>query len=200
MNIKSNIICGIDEAGRGPLAGPVFAGAVIIPADFDVSGLADSKKLSERKRETLAKKIFSECLFGVGVATVKEIDEQNILQAAMLAMERAYYSVAKKLTGLAGCDTIHCIVDGNKKPNIPNCEALVKADAKVPEVMAASIIAKVLRDRLMSAYGKKFPDYGFEKHKGYCTKAHLEAIYRFGESPIQRKSFTYPGKKDLYTF
>ena len=195
MSISDNIICGIDEAGRGSLVGPVFAGAVILPECFDTTLLADSKKLSERQREHSAKIILSECMFGVGVASLCEIYEKNILHAPMLAMKRAYYSLVKKLNDVNRIKKIHCIVDGNRTPEIPNCEAVIKADATVHEVMAASIIAKVLRDRLMNAYGKKFPQYGFEKHKGYCTKEHVEAILSFGESPIHRKSFTYPGKR-----
>ncbi|MEL3908371.1 MAG: ribonuclease HII [Treponemataceae bacterium] len=186
------MICGIDEAGRGPLAGPVFAAAVILNYNFDVQALADSKKISASKRKNLYKKIIATCDVGVGVASVKEIDSLNILQATMLAMKRAYNSLIKKTAEKIKASEIFCIVDGNKKPNIPQAETRVKADATVYEVMAASIVAKVLRDNLMEYYGVKFPGYGFEKHKGYCTKAHLEAIYKLGESPIQRKSFKYP--------
>lgn len=197
MKQNNKIICGIDEAGRGPLAGPVFASAVILNGGFDFESLADSKKISANKRKKLFKKIIDTCYVGVGVASVKEIDSLNILQATMLAMQRAYNSLVKKTYAKVKPSEIFCIVDGNKKPNIPQAEARVKADANVHEVMAASIVAKVLRDNLMEYYGVKFPGYGFEKHKGYCTKAHLEAIYKFGKSPIQRKTFKYPNIKKI---
>lgn len=191
-------ICGIDEAGRGPLAGPVFAAAVILPDGFDTTALADSKALTARKREKLAKQIFADCLWGVGSARISEIDAINILQATMLAMKRSFTMLAAhaKLSGV-NKGQFRIIVDGNKCPDIPHCIAVVKADRTVPQVMAASIIAKVSRDMLMDYYAAKFPQYGFDKHKGYCTKAHLEAIYRHGPSPIQRKSFRYPREDRL---
>ena len=190
------IICGIDEVGRGPLAGPVFAAAVILAPHFDVSVLKDSKVLSEKKRIGIAQDIFATCLWGIGAASVSEIDTYNILQASLLAMERAYTSLLKKISH-SNIDParIFSLVDGNKEPNIPHCKAYIKADATFPEVMAASILAKVSRDKLMCQYAKRFPQYGYEKHKGYCTKQHLHAIYTLGESPIQRKTFSYPKQK-----
>lgn len=189
--MSNALLCGIDEAGRGPLAGAVFAAAVIVAENFNTRELADSKKLSEKKRKELSEKIFSECLYGVGTASVKEIDTLNILNATMLAMKRAYNSLIKKLS-LTELSALSVIVDGNRTPDIPNCSAKIKADAQFAPVMAASIIAKHLRDQLMIHYGKKFPEYGFEQHKGYCTKAHVAAIHKYGNSAIQRKSFTVP--------
>lgn len=188
---KTKMICGIDEAGRGPLAGPVFAAAVVLPLNFDFLKLADSKKLSEKKRKELAIKIFSECIFGIGHASVKEIDSLNILQATMLAMVRAFRQLSKKLSTVE-LSKLSIIVDGNQKPKIESCKTVIKADQKIYSVMAASIIAKVIRDRLMIYYGKKYPNYGFEKHKGYCTKYHVNAILKYGPSPIQRKTFKLP--------
>lgn len=185
------IICGIDEAGRGPLAGPVFAAAVILPTDFDAASLADSKKLSEKKRTILAEKIFAECLFGIGTASVREIDSLNILRATMLAMKRAYCALSKKILA-SEKKRLDIIVDGNRCPDIQNARTMIKADGKIPAVMAASIIAKVSRDTLMIHYAEKFPEYGFECHKGYGTKAHVAAIHRYGLCPIHRKTFHVP--------
>ena len=181
-------LCGLDEAGRGPLAGPVYAAAVILPVGFPISVLNDSKKLKESGREKARLAICeSEAVWGIGWASAAEIDEINIHKASLLAMKRAFEAMVKK-TGIVN---IRAIVDGLFVPdiNVP-CEALVKADSSVPEVMAASILAKTARDRLMEYYGIFYPEYGYTQHKGYPTKAHREAIMRFGPSPIQRMSFS----------
>jgi ribonuclease HII len=182
------ICCGIDEAGRGPLAGPVCAAAVVLPPDFPRDVLGDSKKLCPRKRESARILICEKALaWGIGWASVAEIDELNILRASLLAMKRAYgaMKVPKSLGGVR-----MAVVDGLYSPDIPiPCRAIVKADAQVPEVMAASILAKTARDRMMERYSWLYPRYGYEQHKGYATKCHREAIATYGPSPIQRKSF-----------
>lgn len=176
-------VCGVDEAGRGPLAGPVCAAAVILPKDTLIDGVNDSKKLSEKKRELLFDVIKEKALaYSVAWASVEEIEEINILNAAMLAMKRAVESLQIKAD--------FAIIDGNKTPllSIPS-KAIVKGDAKSMSIAAASILAKVSRDRLMLEYGKKYPEYKFEKHKGYGTKLHIEALKEHGVSPIHRPSF-----------
>jgi ribonuclease HII len=181
------ICCGIDEAGRGPLAGPVCAAAVVLPAKFPREALGDSKKLSPRKREEARVLICEKALaWGIGWASAAEIDEMNILRASLLAMRRAYEAMrAPKSLGI-----LMAVVDGLYTPDIPiTCRAIVKADAQVPEVMAASILAKTARDRMMERYSWLYPQYGYERHKGYATKFHREAIAAYGPSPIQRKSF-----------
>lgn len=179
-----DIVCGVDEAGRGPLAGPVFAAAVILPKDHIIEGVNDSKKLSEKKRDLLYDKIIDECLcYSVGTASEKEIDEINILQATFLAMRRAVESLEIK-PQLA-------LVDGNRVPplNGIDVETVVKGDAKSASIAAASIIAKVSRDRFMLKMAEKYPEYHFEKHKGYGTKLHYEMIEEHGICDIHRKSF-----------
>ncbi|MDR0497175.1 MAG: ribonuclease HII [Treponema sp.] len=191
------MLCGIDEAGRGPLAGPVCAAAVILPENFSVNLLADSKKLTPAARETAKNVICREAVaWGIGWASAAEIDEINILKASLLAMKRAFNLMCENNTeifyhGVTERETkIKAIIDGLHIPDIPvPCEALVKADNIIPAVMAASILAKTARDRLMEYYSIFCPLYGYEKHKGYPTKAHREAILRFGPSPIQRMSF-----------
>lgn len=198
------LICGFDEAGRGPLAGPVTAGAVILPKDFPVEILNDSKKLSEKKREAAEKIILEKACFGLGIVDEKTIDEINILRASMLAMKKAYDEMKKKLPEWlksqkleieenANLDEIiSAITDGTSCPDVPcevRCE--VKADGKYSEVMAASIIAKVERDKMMLEYDKLYPEYGYAKHKGYPTEAHREICRRIGPSPIQRMTFRY---------
>ncbi len=186
-------ICGLDEAGRGPLAGPVVAGAVILPDDFPVELLNDSKKLTEKKRLAL-ESIIKEKSLAWSVARVEhtKIDEINILQASLLAMKNAFVSARKKLEDSITDDVISVIVDGTFCPDISvDCKALPKADAIVPAVMAASILAKNERDRIMCDYAKLYPEYGYEKHKGYPTKAHREICQQKGPSPIQRMSFKY---------
>ena len=176
-------VCGIDEAGRGPLAGPVCAAAVLLPEGLVIDGLNDSKKLSEKKRELLFPVIEENALaFGIGFADEKEIDEINILQATFLAMRRASDAMQRR------CDYV--LVDGNRMPPMPvPGETVVKGDAKSPSIAAASILAKVSRDRVMLEYAKQYPEYQFEKHKGYGTKAHVEALRAFGPSPIHRRTF-----------
>lgn len=176
-------ICGIDEAGRGPLAGPVYAAAVILPQGLVIDGLNDSKKLTEKKREQLFEIIVHEAVsFGIGFATEKEIDEINILQATYLAMKRA----CEGLTVPAG----YALVDGNRMPglDIPG-ETIVKGDGKSPSIAAASILAKVTRDRLMYDCDIKYPEYGFAKHKGYGTKVHTDALLKYGPCEIHRNTF-----------
>ena len=176
-------VCGIDEAGRGPLAGPVCAAAVLLPEGLVIDGLNDSKKLSEKKRELLFPVIQENALaFGIGFADEKEIDEINILHATFLAMRRAFDAMQRR------CDYV--LVDGNRMPPMPvPGETVVKGDAKSPSIAAASILAKVSRDRVMLEYAKQYPEYQFEKHKGYGTKAHVEALHAFGPSPIHRRTF-----------
>ncbi len=176
-------ICGLDEAGRGPVAGPVAAAAVVLPDDFPLEILDDSKKLTEKRREMAASIIFQRALaWGVGWASSAEIDDINILRASLLAMERAF--------SLLDYRPVEAIVDGLHAPRLPiPTRALVKADASVPEVMAASILAKVARDRMMVRWSWIYPEYGFEKHKGYPTAFHVEKIAELGPSPLQRTSF-----------
>ena len=176
-------VCGIDEAGRGPLAGPVCAAAVLLPEGLVIDGLNDSKKLSEKRRELLFPVIQENALaFGIGFADEKEIDEINILQATFLAMRRAFDAMQRR------CDYV--LVDGNRMPPMPvPGETVVKGDAKSPSIAAASSLEKVSRDRVMLEYAKQYPEYQFEKHKGYGTKAHVEALRAFGPSPIHRRTF-----------
>ena len=192
LNISD--VCGLDEAGRGPLAGPVCAAAVILPEDFPMTMLNDSKKLSRESREKAKAEIYLHALaWGIGWASESEIDEINILKASLLAMKRAFDAMTKSAASGAGPlpDTVHAIADGLYCPEIPvPCEALVKADSKIPAVMAASILAKTARDRLMEYYGIFFPEYDYAKHKGYPTRAHRETVIRRGPSPIQRLSFS----------
>ncbi|WP_231365040.1 ribonuclease HII [Treponema bryantii] len=182
---------GFDEAGRGPLAGPVSAAAVILPEDFPVEILNDSKKLSEKKR-LLAETIIKEkACWGLAFVDHKKIDEINILEASMLAMKLAFEDMLKKNPDLK-LNEISGITDGTRCPDVPvECRCEPKADGKYPCVMAASILAKTARDRLMLEMDKKYPDYGYAKHKGYPTKAHREICHKIGPSPIQRLSFKY---------
>ncbi len=177
------IIAGVDEAGRGPLAGPVVAAAVILPDDHVIEGLNDSKKLSAKKRELLFEEINEKAVsVGIGIVSEKEIDKTNILIATQKAMQMALGKLKQKPT--------MALIDGYKLPNqvIPN-KGIIKGDTKVESIMAASIIAKVTRDAIMLEYDKIFPEYGFAKHKGYGTKQHIEAITKFKATPIHRKSF-----------
>ena len=186
--MKELLLCGLDEAGRGPLAGPVSAAAVILPEDFPVEILGDSKKLSSTAREKARTAICSLALsWGIGWASPAEIDEINILKASLLAMKRAFEAMIAKMPASVN---VHAVADGIFTPDISvPCKAVVKADSQFPAVMAASILAKTARDRLMEYYGIFYPGYGYEKHKGYPTKAHREVISRLGYSPIQRVSF-----------
>jgi ribonuclease HII len=200
MTVEKLLICGIDEAGRGPLAGPVYAAAVILGDHFNRAILDDSKKLNPGRREEARRLLREEAMaWGVGWASHAEIDEINILRASLLAMKRAFGEMLKYenmersgiLAGLAGGQPLDVIVDGLHTPDISvPCRALVKADAQIPEVMAASILAKTARDEIMDHYAALYPEYGYEKHKGYPTKEHREAVIKYGPSPIQRMSFT----------
>lgn len=178
-----SLICGVDEAGRGPLAGPVCAAAVILPRGLDIPGLNDSKKLSEKKREELFDVICREAAaYGIAFAGVEEIEKFNILNATFLAMNRA---IAK-----LGVMPELALIDGNRNTGIKiNSRCIVKGDSKCADIAAASILAKVTRDRYMYEMAEKYPQYHFDKHKGYGTKLHYEAIREFGPSPIHRMSF-----------
>ena len=177
------VICGVDEAGRGPLAGPVCAAAVILPDHLELPGLNDSKKLSDKKRRELFPLIKEQAIaYGIGLADEKEIDEINILQATYLAMERAI----AQLEGKADL----ALVDGNRAKDfgLP-VKTVVKGDSLSASIAAASILAKVTRDDMMEAYAGEYPGYGFEIHKGYGTKAHYAALTEKGPSPIHRMTF-----------
>ena len=199
------LICGLDEAGRGPLAGPVTAGCVILPKDFPVEILNDSKKLSEKKRITAEQLIMEKACWGLGVVDHETIDQMNILRASMYAMKIAYEMMLSKLpdwlkTQNFGINDnsdplenfISAITDGTCCPEI-SCKVCCepKADGKYPEVMAASIIAKVERDKMMVEFDKLYPEYGYAKHKGYPTAAHIKVCREIGMSPIQRKTFKF---------
>lgn len=176
-------VCGVDEAGRGPLAGPVCAAAVILPEGVIIDGVNDSKKLSEKKRESLFDVIREQALsYSIAYATVDEIEEINILNATMLAMHRAIDGLDIKAD--------YAMIDGNKIPPLDiDAECIVKGDAKSMSIACASILAKVSRDRLLYKYAEEYPMYGFDKHKGYGTKVHREAILKYGPCPYHRKSF-----------
>lgn len=177
------VVCGIDEAGRGPLAGPVFAAAVVLPLDCEIPGLNDSKKLTEKKREELFDIIVEKAIsYSVASSSEKEIDDINILKATFLAMNRAYDGLAIRPD--------KALIDGNKKPGLP-CEeeTVVKGDAKSMSIAAASILAKVSRDRYMLEMAKLYPQYQFEKHKGYGTTLHYQMIRENGPSEIHRMTF-----------
>ncbi len=178
-----NVVCGVDEAGRGPLAGPVFAAAVILPENYTHEILNDSKKLSEKKRDLVYDDIIRDAIsYSVGVATEKEIDEINILNATFLAMKRAVEGLSLKPD--------FAYIDGNQYPKTGvKEETIVKGDAKCMSVAAASIIAKVSRDRFMQKVAEQYPEYQFEKHKGYGTKLHYEMIEKYGVSNVHRRSF-----------
>jgi|TARA_B110001469_G_scaffold38728_1_gene38571 ribonuclease HII len=183
MAPRTGVICGVDEAGRGPLFGNVVAAAVILDPSYPIAGLGDSKKLSEKVRERLYDQIYQHAIsVGVGRASVAEIDQLNILQATMLAMQRAVESL-RLVPDLA-------LIDGNRCPPL-RCasEAIIKGDAKELTIGAASIIAKVTRDREMLVWHAQYPYYGLDKHKGYPTQAHVKAIEDYGVSPQHRRSF-----------
>ena len=176
-------LCGVDEAGRGPLAGPVCAAAVILPQNCEIQGLNDSKKLTEEKREALFDLICAAAVsYGIAFATVEEIEEYNILGATFMAMNRA----------VARLDPVPelALIDGNRNTGIQiPSRCIVGGDGKCADIAAASVLAKVTRDRYMRQMAELYPQYGFEKHKGYGTKAHYEAIRAYGPSPIRRPSF-----------
>ncbi|MFP4611093.1 MAG: ribonuclease HII [Thiohalophilus sp.] len=183
FTLQKDRLAGLDEVGRGPLAGPVVAAAVILDPARPIPGLLDSKRLSEARREQLAAQIQDQALaWAVARAGVAEIDRLNILQASLLAMQRA----------LAALDPapLEALVDGNRCPELPcPAQAVVKGDNCVPAIMAASILAKVSRDREMVALAGRYPGYGLEKHKGYPTRAHIAALQRLGVTDIHRRSF-----------
>ena len=177
------VICGVDEAGRGPLAGPVCAAAVILPPHLEIPGLDDSKKLSDKRRRELFPIIKEQAIaYGIGLASHEEIDEINILQATFLAMKRAL----AQLEGKAD----FALIDGNRETDfgIP-VQTVVKGDSRSANIAAASVLAKVTRDDIMEAMAEEYPQYGFEIHKGYGTKAHYAALTAYGPSPIHRMSF-----------
>ena len=188
------LVIGVDEAGRGPLVGSVVAAAVAFPPGFRIDGLTDSKKLSEKKREALYNQITSECYWSFAQSNSNEIDQINILEATMLAMKKAVEQLMLLIED--NSQTISVLVDGNRCPDIQNSRAIIKGDLTEPVISAASIIAKVTRDRQMIALDQEYPEYGFSKHKGYGTKEHLEALANFG--PIQgQHRFTFAPVKKL---
>jgi len=199
MNQHANqLICGVDEAGRGPLAGAVYASAVILDAAHPISGLTDSKKITEKRRDTLAIEIKQQALaWAIATSSVEEIDEINILQASLLAMKRAVEAMQKEFAEVLNGQVIHVQVDGNKRLNISlSCEAIVKGDSKVQAISAASILAKTARDANLYELDKQYPMYGFAQHKGYPTKAHRALLQEHGVSPVHRRSYA-PVKKLL---
>lgn len=177
------LICGVDEAGRGPLAGPVYAAAVILPRGLVLEGLDDSKKLTEKKREALFDPILEQAIaYGIAFATVEEIEERNILNATFLAMDRAI----EKLSPAPAL----ALIDGNRNTGITfPSRCVVKGDAKCADIAAASVLAKVSRDRYMLEMAARYPEYRFEQHKGYGTKLHYDMLRQCGPSPIHRMSF-----------
>ncbi len=190
FSADNRLTAGVDEVGRGPLAGPVVAAAVILDPDKPIEGLADSKKLTKKRREQLYDEIMLKAMaWSIARAEVEEIDELNILQASLLAMSRAVAALP--------ISPDHALVDGNQLPPL-NCtaEAIVKGDEKIPAISAASIIAKVARDREMVAMELKYPGYGFSKHSGYPTKMHMQALKELGVTPIHRRSFA-PVRRQL---
>lgn len=189
LRAEHGIICGVDEAGRGPLAGDVYAAAVILSDDTLIEGLNDSKKLSEKRREELFDIIVEKAdAYCIASASVQEIDELNILRATMLAMKRA-------VEGLSVCPAF-AAVDGNRLPDL-SCPAefVIKGDARSASIAAASVLAKVSRDRYMKELAEKYPQYAFEQHKGYGTKLHYEMLKKYGVSEIHRKTFLKRLKK-----
>ena len=176
-------VCGVDEAGRGPLCGPVYAAAVILPRGLVIEGLDDSKKLSEKKRELLFDEIIKDAeAYSIAFATVEEIDELNILNATMLAMRRAINGLKIK-PDLA-------LIDGNIARDMPvEAKTVIKGDSKSPSIAAASILAKVSRDRVCEELDRLYPEYGIAKHKGYCTAYHVEMLKKYGAAECHRKTF-----------
>ena len=184
MNQGYEVICGVDEAGRGPLAGPVCAAAVILPKDLEIPGLNDSKKLTEKKREALYDIITEQAVaYGIAMASKQEIDEINILQATFLAMKRAVEALPVKPDFV--------LIDGNREPDLRDLplKTIVKGDSRSANIAAASILAKVTRDRYMMELDQEYPMYGFAIHKGYGTQKHYEALREFDACPAHRRSF-----------
>jgi len=183
-SVRVELVCGVDEAGRGPLAGPVFAASVILDASRPIAGLADSKTLSAGQRERLAGVIRSRAFaWSIASASVEEVDSLNILWATMLAMKRAIEQLDLEPTEV--------LVDGNRCPDVQfPAKAIVRGDAVVPQISAASILAKVARDAHMLQLHQVYPDYGFDRHKGYPTRDHIRALREYGASPVHRRSFS----------
>ena len=179
-----SLVCGVDEAGRGPLAGPVCAAAVILPPDLEIEGLNDSKKLTEKRREALYDIIIEKAVaYGIATASEQEIDGINILQATFLAMRRAVEQLSVKPE--------IALVDGNREPDFGDIsvKTIIKGDSKSTNIAAASILAKVTRDRMMVALDAEYPQYGFAVHKGYGTQKHYAALREYGACPIHRRTF-----------
>ena len=197
MENKIVLTVGFDEAGRGPLAGPVCASAVILPNDFPIELLNDSKKLTEKKRNLAEEVIKEKACYGIGLVDNATIDRINILEASMLAMKIAFENLKENLPSFLKNQNIsdyvlQGITDGTRCPDVNfECRCEPKADANYPSVMAASILAKNCRDRIMVEMDKKYPEYGYAKHKGYPTPEHKAICKKIGPSPIQRKSFKY---------
>ncbi len=203
MSDSAHLICGVDEAGRGPLAGAVFAGCVILDPDRPIGGLADSKKLAPGRRGELAARIQASAFaWSVAVASVEEVDRLNILWATMLAMQRAVHKLMASIEmgsiEMAPIETasiekvapIEILVDGNRCPELPYpSRAVVGGDATVQQISAASILAKVARDAYMLELHEQYPHYGFDRHKGYPTREHIAALKTHGASPVHRRSF-----------
>ncbi len=203
MSDSAHLICGVDEAGRGPLAGAVFAGCVILDPDRPIGGLADSKKLAPGRRGELAARIQASAFaWSVAVASVEEVDRLNILWATMLAMQRAVHKLIASIEmgsiEMAPIETasiekvapIEILVDGNRCPELPYpSRAVVGGDATVQQISAASILAKVARDAYMLELHEQYPHYGFDRHKGYPTREHIAALKTHGASPVHRRSF-----------
>jgi ribonuclease HII len=187
----SQLICGVDEAGRGPLAGAVYASAVILNPAHTIEGLADSKKITEKKRDALAIEIKQYALaWAIASSSVEEIDEINILQASLLAMKRAVVTMQAHFSMVLEGQSILVQVDGNQYPKISlPSEAIVKGDSKVKAISAASILAKTARDAELYELDKQYPMYGFAQHKGYPTKVHMELLKQHGVSPVHRRSY-----------
>lgn len=185
FNEGYNIVCGVDEVGRGPLVGPVVTACVVLPKDFELEGLTDSKKLTEKKRDKYYDYIINNCVaYAVGECSPEEIDKYNILEATKIAMKRAIDKVNEQVK------IDYVLIDGNMKFNFDyKYKSIVKGDYKSISIAAASVVAKVTRDRMLYELDKKYPEYGFKNHKGYPTKAHLEAINKYGLIDGYRKSY-----------
>lgn len=188
-NQLGQVVIGVDEAGRGTLVGSVVAGAVIMPPGLIIPELTDSKKLSEKKRDLLYEVIIKECQYAIGVVDAEMVDKVNVLQATMLAMKLSVENLRVKYDKV--------LVDGNRCPDLENCTAIIKGDLKEPVISAASIVAKVSRDRQMYELDKEYPEYGFAKHKGYGTKIHVSAIEKYGPILGQHRLTFGPVKKHL---
>ena len=184
------ITIGVDEAGRGPLVGSVVAAAVAFPLGFQIDGLTDSKQLSEKNREELYTQITKKCYWASAESNSIEIDEINILQATMMAMKRSVNALQYQLKSQTEAQGFKVLVDGNRCPDVENCRAIIKGDLIEPVISAASIIAKVTRDRQMKELDQTYPEYGFSRHKGYGTREHLEALEKHGPIDGQHR-FTF---------